>query len=1305
MTTSLEIRQCLVIIVCFGLLNGVSRSLAKQSEIPKTFPGSLEYDNDKKPVKNSPDSLDATYLEPSKPFPNSLKSDEHNEGSKPSIDSLGYENHNEGSKPSFDLWDMKTTMKDLNHPLTLWDMKTEGSKPSFDSLGYENHNEGSKPSIDSLGYENYNEGSKPSIDSLGYENYNEGSKPSIDSLGHENHNEGSKPSIDSLGYENYNEGSKPSIDSLGYENHNEGSKPSFDSLGHENYNEGSKPSIDSLGYENYNKGSKPSIDSLGYENYNEGSKPSIDSLGYENYNEGSKPSIYTLGYENYNEGSKPSIDSLGNENHNEGSKPSIDSLGHENHNEGSKPSIYTLGYENYNEGSKPSIDSLGNENHNEGSKPSADILRYETHSENFKPSVDSLRSGKHHERHQPSINFLSPGSHYKKSDFSRSSQSLGQHYELSDSSRILHSFGNQQEPSEILRNLPSGKIDFDSRPICPETCVCKKNQEEAIDVVDCSDRGLRAIPLLPHSAREVYLQSNEISRVPCDSFRRLRKLEKLDLSQNRNLTLFNCSFSTLTSLQILRIAHCQLTTLSLGTFDHLGHLLELDLSNNIIKDAEPYLFTETENLERLDLSFNHLTKIRNNTFHGLRSLLVMSLRSNHLYYVHGTFEIGAFLGLSSLESLHLEGNQPTFPENFTYPDQALTHVPTLRQLWLDGHPRPLGPGFSSLLNLSLIDFSSASYCSLQSMSRDFFSSIATKQPLYLNLTFCSISAIHPDTFEFIPTITSLDLTGNEHLSIDGFENASRGLKNSSIAVLNISSITKAFSVCNLIKNTTFQYLTSTKLKVLVVEHCRLLRVDPKSILDLPQTLEYLSLHNNNLINAMALATMPHLSNLKVLKISRQLHFNAPKDFSFGRFDLSGQANRNASKPALSVGCRLGKRSTNRRPKTLGIVPLSPPFFTTRNTSGTSRIARSNEDSFCDSPVNTLKSAGNGSLNRLFPFPLPPKLEFMYVGDMNLGYNIPEVNFFNNKVLKYLDFSSNGMKCFGGPFYGLPSITYLDLSRNYCFKLSRFFFSQMPSLLVLKLYQNRLGRSLADDKGGITFSTLPLLEKLDLSNNVIEDLPELTFTNNRNLRAVNLSNNELRSFRPSLINNTKLEALDLSSNLLVGFSENMCRQFLDMKTNNANFTIRIEDNREFLCSCDNLFFLSFILENPAIFQNASDFQCRLDNGSSISYERLESFLPELTLQCVAQHIFIAVLVVFFLMTGALSGLALYNYKRWQWTYLYYIVKNRLHIGSTHITYRPVADAFVTYDQVGEKKIVMTQQYVLDLRLTTSCASRP
>ena len=263
-----------------------------------------------------------------------------------------------------------------------------------------------------------------------------------------------------------------------------------------------------------------------------------------------------------------------------------------------------------------------------------------------------------------------------------------------------------------------------------------------------------------------------------------------------------------------------------------------------------------------------------------------------------------------------------------------------------------------------------------------------------------------------------------------------------------------------------------------------------------------------------------------------------------------------------------------------------------------------------------------------------------------------------------------------------SLEYFDLSNNLCFKLNPLFFSQMPSIKILFLYHNRLGRSLAGDIDGVSFSTLAHLEILDLRNNIIDNLSEDAFKNNENLQVLDLSNNEIIHFRPSLANNIKLKLLDLSFNNLDGLSKTTCQELEKIKRNSPNFTARIGGNK-FLCQCDQLYFLNFLLDQPEIFEDvANAFHCQLTNGSNVNYGNLAQVMPQIGLQCVAQAIFLCSLVAFFLVTGVLAVFGLYHFKRWQWRYLYYVGKSRLHIGSTQHTHIPGANAFVTYDQVRE-----------------------
>ena len=93
-------------------------------------------------------------------------------------------------------------------------------------------------------------------------------------------------------------------------------------------------------------------------------------------------------------------------------------------------------------------------------------------------------------------------------------------------------------------------------------------------------------------------------------------MEELDLSDNY-IGHINCDLSNLTKLQVLRISHTLITSLSpnlASAFPHWTHLLELDLSHNKLVSLPD--LTDLMSLGILDLSGNQLTSLPA----GLRNL-------------------------------------------------------------------------------------------------------------------------------------------------------------------------------------------------------------------------------------------------------------------------------------------------------------------------------------------------------------------------------------------------------------------------------------------------------------------------------------------------------------------------------------------------------------------------------------------------------------------------------------------------------------------------------------------------------------
>ncbi|XP_059162454.1 toll-like receptor 4 [Physella acuta] len=175
------------------------------------------------------------------------------------------------------------------------------------------------------------------------------------------------------------------------------------------------------------------------------------------------------------------------------------------------------------------------------------------------------------------------------------------------------------------------------------------------------------------------------------------------------------------------------------------------------------------------------------------------------------------------------------------------------------------------------------------------------------------------------------------------------------------------------------------------------------------------------------------------------------------------------------------------------------------------------------------------IRRTLYLALPPNLEVFISGSMKVEYFIPAITFLNNTVLRYMDYSNNMARCWGGPMNGLPALQYLDLSENYCTKMSLTFFKYLTNLTTLLLQDNVLGISLAIDISGIAFSTLTRLETLNISGNTITSLSRNVFENNINLKYLNLSRNELTDFDIDLKTFNKIELMKscVSQEIFIG----------------------------------------------------------------------------------------------------------------------------------------------------------------------------
>ncbi|CAF0996665.1 unnamed protein product [Adineta steineri] len=160
-------------------------------------------------------------------------------------------------------------------------------------------------------------------------------------------------------------------------------------------------------------------------------------------------------------------------------------------------------------------------------------------------------------------------------------------------------------------------------PICPYPCTCFNG------VVDCKDKDLTEIPRnIPDTTIELRLEKNRIIEIPPKIFLHLKKLRRLDISNNLIATIYPDSFAGLKSLNSLIIYR------------------------NNLKMLPSEVFSELNSLQLLLLNANKIVCVRGDTFRGLEKLSLLSLYDNQLK----TLANDTFSPLKSIQTLHLARN-------------------------------------------------------------------------------------------------------------------------------------------------------------------------------------------------------------------------------------------------------------------------------------------------------------------------------------------------------------------------------------------------------------------------------------------------------------------------------------------------------------------------------------------------------------------------------------------------------------------------------------------------------------------------
>ncbi|KAM9814193.1 prolargin [Neosynchiropus ocellatus] len=163
-------------------------------------------------------------------------------------------------------------------------------------------------------------------------------------------------------------------------------------------------------------------------------------------------------------------------------------------------------------------------------------------------------------------------------------------------------------------------------PDCPRECLCSPSYPNSLN---CENRNIRAIPVIPFRTHYLYLQNNYISEVTAESFVNATDVRWVNLANNRIHRIDKQVFEKIPSLLYLYAQRNQLKEVPSGL---PAGLEQLRLGRNSISKIPAGAFSKMGNLTLLDLYHNQISDsgLGKNTFKDLTSLLQLNLAHNVL---------------------------------------------------------------------------------------------------------------------------------------------------------------------------------------------------------------------------------------------------------------------------------------------------------------------------------------------------------------------------------------------------------------------------------------------------------------------------------------------------------------------------------------------------------------------------------------------------------------------------------------------------------------------------------------------------
>ena len=264
---------------------------------------------------------------------------------------------------------------------------------------------------------------------------------------------------------------------------------------------------------------------------------------------------------------------------------------------------------------------------------------------------------------------------------------------------------------------------------------------------------------------------------------------------------------------------------------------------------------------------------------------------------------------------------------------------------------------------------------------------------------------------------------------------------------------------------------------------------------------------------------------------------------------------------------------------------------------------------------------------------PPKLEsFAFSG---LGYvrqEMPELKFWNNGSIKYVDLSNNIIETIPEPAHcengSISTLEHIDVSNcgikcmnktvfDYCVWSLRFF---NVSHNWLGLLQGGCNKNPSVKDLATLLRPLKHLMHLDISYNFIKETVNDFFENQVNLTEIRASNNEFTSWKPNMTHLKQLELLDLSFNKLTTLSKATTVALTQLEANHIfrttkHISLNLEGN-PLQCNCLTLGFLNWMANTNLTLVNLANYRCTYSNTEEVDMSKgIRQIVDSMETKCI------------------------------------------------------------------------------------------